>query len=203
MSDEIDLAAKAIGESVGALAEQSGALGPIRATSEWITSIIHYRHQPALARRMMRAAEKVRATGIPPHAIADKQFRVILEAAAIEDDPSMQERWENLLAHAAVDDDGAVPPSFPAILAELDPLEATMLDGFVNQWGRSPVSVGYLPEHELRRWDSLLRLRLIEKIGPESVFGGLPPMPAINQVKVTQLGYELVIACREPGPVSI
>jgi hypothetical protein len=150
---------------------------------------------------MMRAAEKVRATGIPPHAVADKQLRAILEGAAVEDEPSMQERWENLLAHAVTDADGAIPPSFPAILAELDPLEAAMLDGFVNEWGRSPFTVGFLPEPEVRRWDNLLRLRLIEKIEPDSVFGGLsslPPMPPIDQVKVSQLGYELVMACREP-----
>jgi hypothetical protein len=201
MGDEIELAAKAIGESVGALAEQSGALGPVRELCDWITSSIHYSRQPALARRMMRAADKVRATGIPPHAVTDKQLRAILEGASLEDEPSMQVRWENLLAHALTDEGVGIPPSFPTILAELEPAEAQMLDGFATRSWQAPFMVGHIPPEEARWWDNLFRLGLLEKLPPDSVFGGLSssPLPPVQRVVVTQRGYEFVMACREPA----
>jgi hypothetical protein len=201
VGDEIELAAKAIGESVGAIAEQSGALGPVREVSDWITSFIHYSRQPALARRMMKAAEKVRATGIPPRAIGDKQLRAILEGASLEDEPSMQERWENLLAHALTDEDAGMPPSFPAILTELEPAEAQMLDEFVGRHAQAPFMVYFISGAQARHWDNMFRLRLLEKLPRESLFGGQPPLPSSDQpVVVTQLGYEFVTACREPEP---
>ena len=202
MGDEIDLAAKAIGESVGALAEQSGALGPVRELSEWITSFIHYRRQPALARLLMRTAEKVRATGIPPRAVDDKRLRAILDGASMEDEPSMQERWENLLANALTTDESAVPASFAAILVELEPAEAFELDRLVEDQGRAPFSVGLLEPLETRRFENLERLGLLGKVYEISV-EGIPmamPTPIKYKLVVTQLGYELVTACRAPPP---
>ena len=202
MGDEIDLAAKAIGESVGALAEQSGALCPVRELSEWITSFIHYRRQPALARLLMRTAEKVRATGIPPRAVDDKRLRAILDGASMEDEPSMQERWENLLANALTTDESAVPASFAAILVELEPAEAFELDRLVEDQGRAPFSVGLLEPLETRRFENLERLGLLGKVYEISV-EGIPmamPTPIKYKLVVTQLGYELVTACRAPPP---
>ena len=207
MGDEIELAAKAIGESVGVLAEQSGALGPVKELSDWIKSFIHFRRQPSLAKQMMRAADKVRATGIPPHAVDDKHLRAILEAASLEDEPTMQERWENLLANALTADEDAVPPvSFAAILAELEPIEARAMDFLLADMPtpprRLPVSVMRdetgVAEAGL---DNLERLGLIRFLGTTAPsWADMVDLSSTMRELVvpTALGVELVIACRPP-----
>ena len=65
MGEEIELAAKAIGESMDVLVERSGLLGPVKELSDWVTSYIHYRRQPALARVIAKAADRIRRDGSP------------------------------------------------------------------------------------------------------------------------------------------
>jgi len=62
-----------------------------------------------------------------------------LEAASLQEDPSMQDVWANLLANAA--DPRAlneVPPSFPAILKELGPRDVKFLDAIFAKWTARP-----------------------------------------------------------------
>ena len=79
---EIELAVKAAGEIAGALAEESGALEPVREYATYIASRIYYRHYPKLVDRALRAAEKIRRSGLPHRAfgeIPDPLLRAILE----------------------------------------------------------------------------------------------------------------------------
>jgi len=72
-----------------------------------------------------------------------------LEAASLQEDPSMQDVWANLLANAA--DPRAlneVPPSFPAILKELGPRDVKFLDAIFAKWTARPYPHP-LSEHEL------------------------------------------------------
>jgi hypothetical protein len=71
------------------------------------------------------------ARGIEPGAVPLKVLAPLLQAASFEDenDDDMIARWAALLANAAAGDEGAsVPPAFPAILAQLVPIEAVILD---------------------------------------------------------------------------
>ena len=49
----------------------------------------------------MRAAEKIRATGLPTNAVEDRLLRAVLEEGGFVDDETMRERWAQLLANAA------------------------------------------------------------------------------------------------------
>lgn len=67
---------------------------------------------------------------VTPETVADKLAVPILQAASLEDDETLQEKWAGLLASAA---DPAsrdnVHPSFPELLRGLSPQEAKFLDG--------------------------------------------------------------------------
>ena len=76
----------------------------------------------------MKAAEQVKASGLPAHAVRDKLLRAVVEDGSMEDDEGMQERWATLLANAATDTDDKVKLVYPKILAELEPKEALLLD---------------------------------------------------------------------------
>jgi hypothetical protein len=208
--EEIELASKAIGESIGALTDASGVLRPVREMADWVTSFIHYRRQPALAKQMMAAARKIRDAGIPIVAVEDKMLRAILEAASLEDDPSMQERWANLLAHACTDET-QVPPAFPAILQQLEPIEAQLLDRLVEvrrpMLGHQLTYIEQVAGGEALQWrhlDNLERLQVLgyQWQGPVNV--PLPAAPAESPewtlcLSETTLGSDFVQACAAPA----
>lgn len=82
----------------------------------------------------MKAAEKVKASGLPAHAVRDKLLRAVVEDGSMEDDEEMQERWATLLANAATDKD-EIRLAYPRILAELEPKEALLLE---RLWEKTP-----------------------------------------------------------------
>lgn len=214
MGEEIELATKTL-ESVSALAEASGVLGPVRELANWVTSFIHYRRQPALAALMMRTAEKVMATGIPSHAVEDKLLRSILEGGSLEDDPDMRERWAGLLANALTADPASATPAFPQILAGLCPADAQLLDRIFRAareiasptipWREALVELGP-PEDRLLLGTAddrlLLSMENLERLGL-----CLPHRDASSRhwdnltvVHLTTLGREFVLACGGPTP---
>jgi len=77
---------------------------------------------------MMRAAEKIRASGLPTRTVPDKLVRAVLEDGSLEDDEHMRELWANLLANGATESAGVVHPGFPDVLRQLDRLDALVLD---------------------------------------------------------------------------
>jgi hypothetical protein len=97
VSEDLVQAAKAAAElepAVEALAEATGSLEPVRELTGWLTDLIRYKRLPHQAKLLMKAAEQVKETGLPAHAVSDKLLRSILEDGPLEDDESMQElRW--------------------------------------------------------------------------------------------------------------
>lgn len=165
MGEEIELAAKAIGESMDVLVERSGLLGPVKELSDWVTSYIHYRRQPALARVIAKAADRIRRDGSPAAAISDKLLRDVLEGASMEDDPFLQDLWANLLANAVEGGDPRVLPALPRILGSLGPREARFLDTLIDQEDNgqyiAEIDTAAVAKHQgLRQWelDNLERL---------------------------------------------
>jgi hypothetical protein len=200
---ELELAAKAIETitpAVEEFAEATGVLEPIRQLTTWAAEIIYYRRAPYKAKLILRAAEKIRATGLPASAVSDRTLRAVLEDGALEDDPEMQDRWSNLLANEAIGD--RTPPSYLEILSALEPVEAQVLDSLVTAEGRakqgtiSPEGLGLSPS----QFDNLVRLGLIRFV-PRMSASDLSmdfQQPVPTEMKVTSLPAKFVTACRDP-----
>lgn len=139
MSDEeLVQAAKAAAElepAVEAFAEATGAMQPVRELTGWLGDAIRYRREVHIAKVLKKAAEKVKESGLPAHAVRDKLLRAAVEDGSMEDDEGMQERWATLLANAATDQEGEIRLAYAKILAELEPKEALLLE---RLWAKTP-----------------------------------------------------------------
>lgn len=207
MSEDLVQAAKAAAElepAVEAFGEATGALEPVREATGWLADKVRYRREAHLARVLMKAAEKVKATGLPAHAVRDKLLRAVVEDGSMEDDAGMQERWAALLANAATDTDDKVKLVYPKILAELEPKEAMLLD---RLWEKTPnpaeepfETVGHETTNdlvdvpELHNLGRLGVLRLVRSI--DSTFGEEITEGGLAGVQLTELGWEFVKACK-------
>jgi hypothetical protein len=204
-------AAEELEPAVEAFADATGLLAPVREIALWATDLIRYRRAPHQARLLMSAAEKVKQSGLPPTAVADKLLRAALEDGAMEDDPDMQDRWSNLLANAATDDSASVRASFARMLSDLEPREAATLEwmdatGKQNERHARSIffSIGQCRETTgigLGGIDNLIRLGLAR-------FAVNPHWDRLGQIwqtegeiEITSLGVELVEACRPPQPL--
>ncbi|HEX4115381.1 MAG TPA: hypothetical protein VHY18_05850 [Solirubrobacteraceae bacterium] len=119
MTEGTELVAKSAGAVVGALADDSNALGPVREYANYLSARVHMRHLPALAKRAMATAEKIRASGLPRHAweeLDEPLVTAILEGMAQETDPDLSRVWENLLANELTHGSPNVRRVFPTIL---------------------------------------------------------------------------------------
>jgi hypothetical protein len=158
---------------------------------------------------MMRAVEKIAQSGLPTRAVQDRYIRAIMDDGAFEDDEAMQERWENLLANAGTVSDALVQPAFPAMLRELAPTDAALLEALHDlavesvPHDRLPaeslaIGLGLTTESYELGIDNLIRLRLCRP-WIRTLLGSSPEDP--STVVLTSLGYAFVRACRPPrGP---
>lgn len=210
VSDELVQAAKAAAElepAIEAFAEATGALESVRESTGWLGDVIRYRREAHLAKVLMKAAEKVKASGLPAHAVRDKLLRAVVEDGSMEDDEGMQERWATLLANAATDNEDKIKLVYPKILAELEPKEVLLLD---RLWKMTPnpaeepfETVGYETTNDLvdvpglYNLDRLGVLRLIRSMS--STIGGAVSEKALAGVELTELGWEFVRACNPPS----
>src|SRR4051812_31226521 len=175
MSDELVATGGAVQELEAAareFAEAVGRSGPIQEFVAWITDEIRYRREPRKAKLLLRAAESIRTSGLPVSAVNDRLLRTVLEEGALEDDEDMQDRWANLLANAATG--MSIPPSFPEILRQLEPVEARLLETIGTLLGQARLrGHAELLPHDLpvddpalswRHLDNLERLNLIQYV---------------------------------------
>jgi hypothetical protein len=207
MGEEIELAAKVAGESIEALAKASGVLGPVKALADYLSAKIYYRHLPNLAAEATKAAKMIEALGLPRAAVPDKLVLSILEEGAREDDESMQERWANLIANAATVGTAEVRAAFPRILSELEPGEAAKLNllaSLVEQAGDRGAAVMAdvlrVDESGRTELDNLNRLGLLHYVRKmPATTGSISDEDAtIEGVKITDLGWTFLLACRTP-----
>ena len=205
--NEIELYAKAAGEIVGALADESGVFKPTQQLGEMVAMRLHYRYYPKVVERALAAADKIEKSGLPRHAYAaiqDPMLRAILVSAAEEADGDMQARWENLLANALTVGSVDVTKAFVRVLSELEPAEAAQLDSWADateahgwQHTRFPLTDARLKMSSL---DHLVTLGLAEFPRDAVTFPGFVSIDRgnITDVVFTAFGWELVQACREP-----
>jgi len=206
MSDELLPAAKAVQElepAVQAFAEATGTLGPVREFAAWATDLIRYRRAPHQAKLLMRAAEKIKASGLPSSAVEDKLLRAVLEDGPMEDEEDMQERWANLLANAGTGS-ATVRSAFTTVLRDLDPPDARLLDFFANQTSADRVLVDSFTKVPSPRdgasLGNLTRLELLRAIRsmPTTIGTQSDGEATITGYAFTEFGWEFVQACREP-----
>lgn len=208
MTEDLVQVAKAAAElepAIEAFAEATGALEPPREVTGWIAAMARYRRLPHEAKLLMRAAEKIKASGLPAHAVPDKTLRAILEDGPLEDDESMQERWANLLANAATTDGNDLRIAYPRILSDLEPDEARLLERIFGEDGPPSAFKTYAYDDtsdlvDEAGLDNLERLGLVKRnwsIG--TTVGELTDGEIkLKGVQITELGWAFVAACREP-----
>lgn len=166
-------------------------------------------------RQAVKLAKKAQTlleqAGIDPNEVPFRTLVPLIESASLEDDTVLADRWAALLANAA-SHPGAVPASFPKLMAELEPEDAVILDDAYDQWCRLAPTVRYgkgiskptlvddLPGLSLEQIsfhvDNLLRLRLLR---------GLTPLNLGDDSEgyvITEFGRRFVRACRPPGTLD-
>lgn len=198
MSEEVELAVGSIEAAMTVFVRESGALGPIRELSDWVSSFIHYRRQAALAKVVNEAAERVRELGLPIVAVQDKVLREVLEGASMEDDDDMRTRWANLLANTVTEPDG-VKVAYPAILRQLDPVDAATLDrlGALAEGYPRVLPVEPAERHSL---DNLTRLGLLRytRATRASLTQIDDRYSTVNGITFTRMGFDFLEACQPP-----
>lgn len=131
ISKEVAPVTRALSAAVG-----QTALG--RELDLWIAEIItrwrqtsQLKTQVKLLTKAVELATKVRALGIrTAEPIDNRLLRAVLEDGSLEPDDEMHDRWAALLVSAAAG--VAVPPAFPEVLRQLEPIEARLLDRLVT-----------------------------------------------------------------------
>jgi hypothetical protein len=206
-SEDVELIAKTSGEVVAALAEQSGALGPVKRLADYVTQRIGLYLAPKLAERATAAADKIRASGLSRRAYGEldnPMLIAILEGMAQEDDSDLQRTWENLLANAATEGSAEVRRAFPRILQDLDPKDARLLDEFSRRTSDATFMVtqfGDIPgERDGVALDNLTRLEVLRPVRsyPTTVGAISDGEATITGYVFTELGWAFVKACQPP-----
>jgi hypothetical protein len=211
MSDDVAIISESVRAVVCALIEQSGAVEPMRATTDYVSRRLGLRYAPKLVDRALAAAEKIKQSGLPQRAyseIGDPLLCAILEGAALEDDNGMQHVWENLLATVLTDGSPSVGRSFPQLLRELEPSEARFLDALVGENGDpvpGPAALSAI-EFELseENLDNVERLNLIRyRAEKPSSWEDMKDISRASRqgFRLTPLGLAFVRACRGPQAV--
>jgi len=168
--------------------------------------------------KLLRKAEKIlEDSGLKPKVVNLRTLLPLLDAAVLEDDEDMAERWASLLASAAnPDNKTGVEASFIEILKQLVPAHAFVLDVFYEQIKRDKLSPeewaerGYVfselkaflqrdvPEFDVAI-DNLLRLHLVAYPTPNlGIANGHEvrvQVTSSNILCATSLGYAFISAC--------
>lgn len=128
--------AKATGKALDASREVGGFIskyiaGPLEQGMGIFEDRLRYLRWESQLRLMRRAEETLKHLGMttPTRAVPLKIAIPLLQAASIEEDDQLQDRWVNLLVNAANEGSGVeISRSYIAILEQLTPIEAQILD---------------------------------------------------------------------------
>lgn len=152
----------------------------------------------------------IAASGVEPAIIPPRLSLPALQAASVEDDDALQEKWAALLSNAALpNSDAQVLPSFVEILKELSPFDAQFLDRAYDETQDPGPTPSLAPSGALRR-DTLqsvpdIVIANLERLGLLTrdtnikyldVAPGTNVMPRSNYLFLSVLGAAFVRACR-------
>ncbi|MDQ3739723.1 MAG: DUF4393 domain-containing protein [Actinomycetota bacterium] len=154
-------------------------------------------------RLAQKAKKLIEDEHLSPHQVPLRTAVPLLEAASLEDDEELVDRWAALLANASAET-VEVPPSFANVLRELEPATARLLDQlyddvmtiapeirphfsiFFEQHDKE--EAGNFPFHV----DNLMRLGLVRS-------GTFGQAEEYQHLVLTEFGRSFVRACRPPG----
>lgn len=167
-----------------------------------------------------KAMRQMEEAGLDPRQVPLRTLVPLLENASLEDDEGMVDRYASLLANAA-SPEGSVPPSFPTILRDLEPVQAQMLDSLYDalmplgpsfrvRFGighEGMIGAGFDLDEATFRYhiDNLARLRLVLNLGVAPTINILESMTHTTEyqpgalITLTELGRVFVRACRPPS----
>ncbi|WP_046242296.1 Abi-alpha family protein [Hymenobacter terrenus] len=178
----------------------------------------------AALKRIQQLSERAKAllgaAGRDAQPIEEKVLFPLVQAAALESDESLAEKWAALLANAA---DPAqrvnIGRGFVEVLRQLEPADALVLERLYQAirsddrdaltWESAPVhtknfgkELGLAPKQFAVSIDTLLRLRLCALPTPRkrTLDSGMEPTSAATfQVCPTVFGREFLAACTPPA----
>ncbi len=158
------------------------------------------------------AHKKLTERGVEkPRQLPDKVIAPIINNCVLEEDDDMKERWANLIATALDAASGQeIPPSFPRILADLSPEEASILDKLYGNHieGRNPDAVYPNVAYPVnvnfkfdRGNDFAMRVNHLEALGLLKVDYAMTADKRTfpSSLVFTKLGYAFVCAVWTPG----
>lgn len=224
-SKAIQEIAKATGKGIDAVREAGGFIaryvaGPLEEGFGILHDRLKYVRWERQVRFMQKADQFLTDAGIPAptRGVPLKIAIPLLQAASIEDDDGLQDRWAALLVNAANANSGVdVHRSFVEILSQISPLEAKILDALYSLPFESarhsgittdtlPSSARILAEkedpHPQPSDEIALALGNLVRVGclkvPTTWSGG----ETFSSVNPTMLGREFVRACTAPKRAS-
>lgn len=158
------------------------------------------------------AVQLLKNVGREPQPVEPKLLVPLVQAAALETDETLSDKWAALLANAADPaQQVAVQPGFVEVLRQLTPTDALVLDalGYPPGSRRDRVPSGRLMLKQFAylnlpvgaltlSMDNLLRLRLCVAV-PQRIAGVVPERPETpSEVISTAFGTQFLLACRVP-----
>jgi hypothetical protein len=222
MGQEIELAARAAQELEPAVRDFAGAISRTSAgheLDEWIADWIRGRRFRTQLKILERALDAIERASLNADVVPAKTLVPLLEHGGLEEeDDDMVDRWANLLANAATDPSRS-HVAFPAILAQLEPPEARMLDAMhaalaaeLAEEGGDHRLDGFAPGFfeariGLDRWTyalaaaNLRRLQLAHPTGrndPPHVLDEATSAVLSQAIQLTHLGAAFVDALQPP-----
>ena len=220
-SKAIQEVAKASGKAIDAVRDFGGFIvlfiaGSLQQGLGIFEDKLKYMRWERQVRLMKRAQEFLKDRGLttPTRPIPMSFAIPLFQAASLEEDDYLQDRWAALLVNAVdASYDNEIRRSYISILEELSPLDALMLDkiyyaSIIN--GTDRLFTGYLPkevtinnpEQDVQppidvklSLANLIRLGCLTSGGG---WGGPPPGIDFSFVYLTVMGKEFVKACSLP-----
>jgi hypothetical protein len=225
VSDELELAGRVVQELEPAVRDFAVKVtaSPTHELGELLADKMRLRRYQTQIKILEKAQKAAADAGLPASAVPTKVLAPLLAFSGFEneDDEDMVERWANLLANAATDSPAEVPPAFPDILRQLEPVDAKILDllytthapgerpsKIEDRWSRE-----VLEQHEEFVEGSITQARLenLVRLGvashptertPGTIGGGGGLVIHHDAIELSSLGFEFVRACQPPGPAS-
>ena len=216
--------AKTSGKIVDAASKLGGFVGdlivePLREITGTWTDNLRARRAENYIDLQLRVRAKLEALG-PEARLRQVPMRVgipLLEAATIEEEPALRDRWATMLANFANESSGVeVHMSFVAVLAEMTPLEVAIIDRLfsIDREGEQlfrqiltvhlPEEAYFAPSGQEIKTDppssdvafALSNLRRLGVITMAATFGGGEMLRAATR---TVFGRALYRACTSPA----
>lgn len=171
--------------------------------------------------KCVKKAERMcQDAGYTPQAVPAKILFPLLEGASFEDDENLEDMWAALLANAALPENaGKVRPGFIAVLKQMAPDEAALLNWIFSQRTgvaarpfNDPISyvdlvaaytsLGIQAKEDHLGFDACIQSLQAEQLVEPRLDVGTPLGPLRPSYSLTFRGLSFMYACLSPAPKS-